>query len=505
MYRVLLVDDEEIVTQGLTRFVRWEDAGFEVACAVSSVESALEFLENEPVDLVITDVLMPVKTGLDLISELNKKYPAIKTVLLSGYSEFEYVQQALRLGALDYLTKPVNFSMLKALLKKIRDTLDEEKRETAFDKRVRETLAQTLIMNYANGFPFNEERVRSFLNVNSPVTVVRMASRGREKLKKELALRFKDAFKPCHTVFPMDEEMMAVLEGEREPSKLYAELEKFAHSEEKRQPLCIGVSERQSGYRSLRAASTQAIRAMRYQSARSGKGVMLYEWVREMYLGFGKEAEAAVREMTELIAAPESRLKLNAVFSSMLSSLEAGEDFSLDKARRFCVQTLVELDAPIQQLKLQDYPRHELLSETLMDVMGAENLRQLGAAMSQFLRRLTDHIARMDEKKATGELIDRVKAYINAHFAEKLTLVVLSEAFYISPVYLSRLFKRKTGVNFVEYLTSVRLEKAKEYLRDPKLKIYHVSEMVGYENPRYFARLFKKATGLTPQDYRDRL
>ena len=504
MYKVLLVDDEEIVTQGLKRFVHWEKAGYTVAGTAESVESALEVLENEPVDLVITDVLMPGKTGLDLISTLNERYPSVKTVLLSGYSEFAYVQQALRLGALDYLTKPVNFSALKSLLQKIREILDKEKRETAADKRMREVLAQTLIMNYANGYPFDEERVYSYLNVDVPITVVRMAARERTPLDESLAVRFNAFFKPCRTVFPMAEEIMAVLEGHRDQTKLCIKLKQFADKEKTLPSLCIGVSEQQSCYRNLRTASTQAIRAMRYQSARSGKGVILYEWVREMYRGFGKETDAAICKMTELLAAPEKRPQLNAAFASLFSSLETRPDFSFEQAQRFCIQVLVKMDDPIQQLKLRDYPRHALLSEALMDIMGAENLQQLNATMERFLQQLAEHIDRIDKTEVTGELIDRVKAYIQAHFAEKITLAVLSETFYVSPVYLSRLFKRKTGINFVDYLTSLRIEKAKEYLRDPELRVYHVAEMVGYENPRYFARLFKKDTGFSPQEYKER-
>ena len=161
------------------------------------------------------------------------------------------------------------------------------------------------------------------------------------------------------------------------------------------------------------------------------------------------------------------------------------------------------MDDPIQQLKLRDYPRHALLSEALMDIMGAENLQQQ-CNNGTLLQQLAEHIDRIDKTEVTGELIDRVKAYIQAHFAEKITLAVLSETFYVSPVYLSRLFKRKTGINFVDYLTSLRIEKAKEYLRDPELRVYHVAEMVGYENPRYFARLFKKDTGFSPQEYKER-
>lgn len=504
MYKVLLVDDEEMVTQGLSRFVPWQEEGYVVAGTATSVARALAFLENEMVDLVITDVLMPVQTGIDLIRILREQYPAVKTVILSGYSEFSYTQQALRLGALDYLTKPVNFAAFKALLQKTRALLDSERRESGGDSRMREALAHTLIMNYANGYPFDPARACTCLDVTCPITVVRAASRLRAPLDASLAERFRSRFPRCRTFFPLAEEMMAVLEGDQLQEALYAALDAFVCAEAPSVPLCVGVSDPQAGYGGLRTAALQAIRAMRYQSARSSAGVMLYARVRDLYPHFGEESEAALREMTELLAAPEKRTQLAPAFSAALSALETQPGFSLAQAQRFCTKVLVELDAPIQRLALPNYPRHALLSEALMDVMGAKSMPVLSGYMAQYLRQLTDHMAGLDETEAAGELIDRVRDYIQAHFAENLTLSVLSELFYVSPVYLSRLFKRKTGTNFVEYLTDLRIRKAKEYLKDPRLKVYHVAEMVGYENPRYFARLFKEATGLSPQEYRDK-
>ena len=78
----------------------------------------------------------------------------------------------------------------------------------------------------------------------------------------------------------------------------------------------------------------------------------------------------------------------------------------------------------------------------------------------------------------------------------------MSNVFFVCPAYLSRLFKKKTGINFVDYLTRLRVEKAKEFLALPALKVYTVAEMVGYENPRYFSRIYKDVTGMSPQDYR---
>lgn len=497
MYKVLLVDDEEMVTQGLSRFVKWEEAGFQVAATASSASQALMVLDRETVDLVITDVHMPGQNGLSLIEVLREKYPGVKTVILSGYSEFSYAQQAIRLGVIDYLTKPVNFSAMMTLLKRIRDKLDEEK-----EKETQTFAAHILILNIANGLPYDEKRASTCLNTRCSIQAVRLSERNQMSLPEDLAQTLLIGFAPCQVVSPAEGELLCVLEGRRNLIELNRQLTVLT---EQKGSLCIGISDEQVGYSELRMAFLQAGKAMRYQKARSSAGVMRYEQVQEMFLNEEDESEFGVRPLVELFSSPEDRPQLVERLLTTFTAMETRKDFSLTRVQRFCAEFLLELDTPIQTLSLPDYPRHALLSETLMDVMCAGSFQEVKSYMVNYLKRILKELRQVDEAQQTGELINRVKLYIQKHCAENLTLAVLSEVFYVCPTYLSRLFKKKTGGNFVDYLTELRMEKAKEFLNDPNLMIYNISEMVGYENPRYFSRLFKEATGYTPQEYRNKM
>ncbi len=505
-YKVLLVDDEAMVTQGLTRFVNWEEAGYTVAGTATSVAKALDFLEQEPVDLVITDVQMPVQNGLDLLRILKEKYPRIKTTILSGYSEFSYAQQALRLGALDYLTKPINFSALKSLLAEVKIRLDEEHQRSGADSRMQELLTQTLILNLANGLPYDETRAAVCLDVSCPITVVRLAGREKGNLPEHLMQELKERFAPCQVVSPSGAELLLVLEGTRAVNQLCKELGTLTEQAMIcGMPLCVGISEPCSGYPQLRAAVMQAGKAMRYQKARTSAGVLLYTQVQEMFMGSDVSSDTMIRRLIEVFSTPELRAQMLPEFRTAFSSMEAMPNGSLTSLKRFCTELLVELDGPIQDMNLSDYPRHNRLSETLMDVLSAKTAPDILGYMTEYLEQILERVQVLDESQRAGELIDRVKEYIKGHFAENLTLAVLSEIFYVCPAYLSRLFKKKTGINFVDYLTKLRIERAKELLADPDRKIYTIAEMVGYENPRYFSRLFKEATGYGPQEYRGTL
>ena len=113
-YQVLIVDDEEIVCRGLSQFVKWEEHGFEVAGIAHSADDALTLAEKLPIDLVFTDIRMPGRSGLDLLKALRLEAPSIKCVILSGFADFSYAQEALRYDAADYLTKPVNLREVEA-------------------------------------------------------------------------------------------------------------------------------------------------------------------------------------------------------------------------------------------------------------------------------------------------------------------------------------------------------------------------------------------------------
>ena len=151
MYKLLIVDDEEIVCNGLCRFVDWNTLGFEVVSTAHSVAKALVYLEDHPVDILMTDIRMPIQTGLDLLRILHQDYPDIKTLILSGHSDFEYAREAMRLGALDFITKPVNFDELKNTFIKLKESLDKELsyciNQSDYIKLKRELLLNNMVLS----------------------------------------------------------------------------------------------------------------------------------------------------------------------------------------------------------------------------------------------------------------------------------------------------------------------------------------------------------------------
>jgi len=147
-YQVLIVDDEEIVCRGLARFVKWDNYGFEVAGTASGGEETLSLLKKKHIDVVFMDIRMPGMTGLELLKILRKEYPDIRSVILSGYSDFSYAQEAIRNGAIDYLTKPVVLKDIEALLERLRGEFAIRQKES----QIHTNRLEALLLSSAKGY-----------------------------------------------------------------------------------------------------------------------------------------------------------------------------------------------------------------------------------------------------------------------------------------------------------------------------------------------------------------
>lgn len=129
MYRLLVADDEKKLLRGLCDFYPWDELGYQIVARAENGKQALEYIAKQPVDVVLTDISMPIMTGIELAGEIFREYPSVRVILLSGYSEFEYAQQAIRYGVYDYILKPVKTEELCRIFHSLKLQLDHEEKE----------------------------------------------------------------------------------------------------------------------------------------------------------------------------------------------------------------------------------------------------------------------------------------------------------------------------------------------------------------------------------------
>lgn len=361
--KLLIVDDEPIVREGLKNNIDWNNMNLEVIGCASDGRSALELFTLNRADIVLTDIRMPFMDGLEMTKEVKKVDPLTVVILLSAYDDFKYAQEAIRLGAFDYILKPIDIDILKTTVKR------------AVDKR-REVLNK-------------EKETLPLLN--------------KEDLKFYKAEYFKY------------------------PLKLEDELAK----------------------------------AVKRGDSALAFNIFNNIWHEFIYKGYS--VDFIKRWGLELVAVVTR------------SIIEIGENADI----------LFKNTDPwkqISELKTKD---------------------KIHDWMQNIIEAVCEYVY-LSKNTKNKKLIEMAVKMIHENYSdENISLNSIAEKLYITPNYLSTLFKNEMGITFSDYLTEYRIEKAKELLKDIRIKIYEISGAVGYTDSHYFSKIFKNMTGLTPKEYRE--
>lgn len=502
MYQVLIVDDEEIVCRGLAQFVKWKDHGFEVAGTAYSVDEALSLLEKIHIDVIFTDIRMPEKTGLDLLHIVKNQYPHIKSIILSGYNDFAYTKEAIRCGAADYLTKPANLGEVGTLL----DKLKEEFVQTREVAKIHSNRIEALLLSIARGYSKVEaEKYQLPMLENWYGLSLSLIHKGQSE---EIILE---------KIRTMKEQIVAVIPSaillKRDvyaffaiiPCKSESEFDSFITILEQtcnttKQWTC-GVSKLKNGIEDLPQAWREANQALRYHYASIREGVIFYDHIEPLFLQEDPMIETLTEELIRMLNNPETRSQVLPWFPESLMAMEPSKR-TITEFQTLCIRCLIELNAFLQGLYMDAEDLKKKLNQTLNQILISNSSQSTIDCITNYLQWIIQILNQSDKQKMNKCIIEEIQIFIRQHYNENITLNMLAEQFYLHPNYLSRLFKEKTGDNFVDYLTQVRMNKVKELLRSTDHKIIEICYIVGYNNSRYFNKVFKQHTGMTPSEYR---
>lgn len=421
MFNLLIVDDNQIVLDGLVKFVKWGDLGYRVIGVALSTDDAIKIIENEYVDVILSDIVMPGKTGFDLIKEARVINPIIKIVILSSFMEFKYAQEAVRQGAYDYLLKPVNFEELKNVFTSIRTILNDEIYERHKQSEYRRIMNGQFLNNLAKGYFVSTEEI------------------------------YEKAFKIGFNISDGDLCAIKIL--------LNGDVDAIHNTKEQ-------------SYSQLFERTWN-----KTQKFLSSYG--------KVYLFNNSLFEIGV------LFYPDNNYKLDIILDELITELNNSE------------KNKVYLGVGNIFSDIKDLEKSFIQAGEVLENRGQESdsyllhYRQISkvAKDGQVVRKSVD--------KPMGIAIENVLKYINEHYNEEITLQKLSEIVYVHPIYLSKLFKEKSGENFVDYLMKLRINHAKVLLKDLSYRVYDVCQMVGYESPKHFSKVFKEITGVTPKEYRN--
>ncbi len=534
MYKIMLVDDEAEVREAIRESIDWARHGYEFAGSYSNGADALDAIGDVRPDLVLSDICMPLMDGIEMTKRVARTAPDTKVVILTGYDEFDYAQQALRLKVHDFVVKPITPRELRALLDRIKQELDREAEERDRIARLRVQLQESL--------PLLKERFLECL-VQGAV--------GEEEAERKFA--YFGLEKPVPPIVALSVDIDQLDDGSRERWENNAELQRYAAfkialeateglgalvfrtKEGRVVALLSGVAEGDDGDGGIVRLS-ETIR-------RSVKNYMKFT----VTVGIGTPC-ASLGDIPCSYEASLSALDYRFLLGNnrviRLQDLERPSSFVCppdpEWNRKFAsaLKTGTHREAHllierfIGQLKSSSLPIevcYVRVQSTMIDIVnsirellgdGEDWLRQLGSALQRIdeFHRLEDVEAWL--KNISGEAIrllaerrgdlSRIQvrsaiAYIERHYREEsLSLMDICNHVHMSKSYFSALFKLHTGQTMMEYVTRIRLETAKTLLQaEPPLKTYDIAADVGYGDPQYFSVLFKKHVGVTPTEYRD--
>lgn len=512
MYKVLLVDDEPFITEGLSDAVDWSAFGLEVVGSAEDGEEALERLRELKVDLLITDISMPIMTGLELIRKARELQPQLKAIILSGYNEFDFLKEGMRLGIENYLLKPINFGELEATLADTVRKLEASKPAQRFGEDEIGILRDNVMTRWVNGriaLPELKERTGLLgIDLSKPyaaLAIIRFLSeQGADDYNPDdciADLLAEETDSLSIVPFRNEEgELVAVccINGDdRNQAKVTKALERAADKWEKRQ---LGPQIALSGLAATADAAAsyaEARKAQQFFLVRHDRHLLDYASISAATASFPSglfEWEAYAKPILA-----KDKDELAEVIDRDFAAIRVAESLHPIQARGAAIELMILMKIEVDKLGRADAA--EVFRGALDEALTATTIEGVEKAVRTAAFYAADSFSGED----MSPVIKQALRYIHEHYAEALTLKSLGLQFHIHPNYLGQLFHKQTGDTFTDYLNKYRIDKAKELLADSRLKVNEIARQVGYWETGYFYKQFKKHVGMVPGDYKELL
>jgi two-component system, response regulator YesN len=522
--KVMLVDDEPFILRGLSVLIDWKEEGFEIVKMASNGREALEYLRENSVDLVITDIKMPEMSGLELLEKVRaENLSEAGFIFLSGYDDFAYAQKALRCACLDYLLKPIKEETLLERLRTIQQEQTRNVQEREREKKVRESYLRQCMHDLLLGRQ-NEEQLAFAQEQLGPIdrpgryilislddisSVEELSSAERQEIR-EAILTCAEEFLGKGARYLVREEQEL---EDYEVGFLYREdmawscgqkedgfLESLAQHLNGKLPfqVVLLVGKQVEGLAKISKSYSSACALRSLRSFRLEKNVHYYE---EEIQASANKVVLYKPQLDELIHWIEQndvvqiRNGVDALYQEM-EGQERDADITSMNINYLLFQLIhlaTEQDESVDQEEVMSFLSDRVF-ESGLDRGSSEHLRKFACEYAEYLVQLRG--------SASRGVLAEVEKEVREHYAENLTLRDLSKKYYINSSYLGQLFRKKYGQSFKDYLTAYRIEEAASQLLRTDKKIGQIADDVGYHDTDYFISRFIEQKGCTPSKYR---
>ncbi|MCR5215055.1 MAG: response regulator [Eubacterium sp.] len=529
MFRIVVADDEGIMRESIKNNL---ESNFGQKLEVRTVKSGREAIEeclNFRPDIVFMDIQMPGISGIQAIKEIQKFNKSIRFIIITAYDRFSYAQEAISLGVVEYIMKPVTKKKIMDVAIKVMNQIDEERKKNSDDLKVREKLEivvpmieSAFINNILQGS--DTGKGREYLNMldvqeeygyivvlefgddfedgvltNAMGSNVRL-SKQYDNLKESIKAFFDSIVGPIMgnrvvIYVPIKEGQLEYDRRVEIITRIRSMILNLEDTMEMKFRAGIGeVKYIEDSYESY----TEAIRSLH----RSNKHIVHAEDISVAEDMTQDVSNVMDLEQKYIQCCMKGGVETALIFAdSLIEALKDIETISFGEKKTRVYELIVRLEQQCQDIGIIKY---EIRShaEYLNDIVEISNMQELGVWLQDKTKRLCNDIVSFRTDSGNGA-IGKSISYINENFSRDLSLDDVARFVDISPYYFSKLFKQEMGENFVEYLTKYRVAQAKTFLANESLSIKEICGMVGYSDPNYFSRIFKKYEGVTPTEYRN--
>lgn len=533
MLKLMLVDDEPVIRKGIRTSIEWDKYDVEIAGEATNGKDALEMALGLKPDIVVTDIRMPVMDGLALAGELRTRLPDTRVVILSGYDDFDYAKEAISLGVSEYLLKPVRAEDLVALVIKFKNEIAKTRLERNRNQVANMTFQENLLnlrANFVNRLLKGEytdpnyiyDRAAALkLDLSGPEYLVfaieiddfnsitgEMPERDVELLKFSVVNISEELFSShsrasiCHGGSGQLVGIACFRElGEIQLERICRDIQHYVRKYLDLS-VSIGIGNARKNILDAPEACLEALTALGSKIYRGRKSIIFYSSADS-----GKIADTLrypfdeEKEMTGYL----KTLNLEGI-NSVLEKIFTGfaeSHAGAENVKNICSRLVVTAIGCIGDMGVDLQGSLGASFNPYREVDRFDVLEDLKKWLLAFFERLLILVQDNKTDKFKG-IIKAALKYIEENYPKDIGLADISNIVYVTPNYLSRVFKEELGINFVEWLNRFRVEKAKALLSEKGAKTYEVAVKVGYKDYKYFSGIFKKYAGCTPKEFKDK-
>lgn len=532
MLRILFVDDEPFILQGLSVLIDWEKEGFEIAGTAANGLEAIRFLKNNEVDLILADIRMPAMSGLELLEKLRTEgISDAYFIILSGYSDFEYARKALQYGCMDYILKPVRKTELIAALDKVKAesslTLRKKEEEALQEKAY---FARNLIAIICGKYDqMNLEYVTAKMRTDGGIRYIdiEIDDRNEEgseyeppKTEEEKRKLQRLLYQSCldflgedgwHCIFDVSSN-----ERDYDIGLIYCDymaqeagmnkqdyLDSFLGSiqEAIKHPVVMFVGNRVEHISGLSESYRTANIARSFQNFHVDGMNQCISWYEEQERTEGRSLlfKASLDDLARAVEQNDKE-RIPGLVDHLYD--EINQNAMDAKLVSLNIDYLLFQLVHLAQAQDPNVNQEEILEFISGSAFDSGTMRGSRMHLKRFAEEYADYLSQIRGKTIRGGVLGEVEQYIREHYSENLTLKELGQNYYINSAYLGQLFRKTYGVSFKDYLNNYRIEMAASFLLHTDMKNYEIMEKVGYHDLDYFINKFIAAKGCTPARFR---